>query len=361
MNSSILSNAVAVSDGKVTTTSLKIAEVFGKLHKDVLKVIESLQVPDNWHKRNFAPMQIDRKIGNGATRKDKAYSITRDGFTLLVMGFTGAAAMRFKIAYLEEFNRMEAELRRLQAGVPSVPSVAVHESPCSEQPELPLSAPCFVPETTYYGVPVMSTMTLAKRLGVTVYQIHSSMMYNRNGLADGVDVFRVKTRRELLAGGCASAFGRLVRCVDLFTETGARKVGAFLRANLPAGSVRPEVLPPVKAELPKPVLNLPRLTRSRGAVTITGAEFRRKLGDCNLDVEKLLRKLSVAGYDVERELAELAYLCATVNRCRHAAYEFMAQIETMNHHAGQVADMSYNTTYRFGRDGRIGVPETVTA
>lgn len=52
---------------------------------------------------------------------------------------------------------------------------------------------------------------------------------------------------------------------------------------------------------------------------------------------------------------------ATVNRCRHAAYEFMAQIETMNHHARQLADMSYNTTYRFCRDGRIGVPETVTA
>lgn len=94
---------------------------------------------------------------------------------------------------------------------------------------------------------------------------------------------------------------------------------------------------------------------------IAAREVLRQLGDCNLDVEKLLRKLSVAGYDVERELAELAYLCATVNRCRHAAYEFMARLETMNHHAGQVADMSYNTTYRFGRDGIIGVPETVTA
>lgn len=360
-NVSIFSNAVAVSNGKVTTTSLKIAEIFEKDHDKVVRTIESLQVPDNFKFSNFGVLEIPYKNGLGKMVMRKAYSITRDGFTLLVMGFTGAAAMRFKIAYLEEFNRMEAELRRLQAGVPSVPSVPVRESPCSEQPELPLSAPYFIPETTYYGVPVMSTMALAKRLGVTIYQIHSSMMYNRNGLADGVDVFRVKTRRELLAGGCASAFGRLVRCVDLFTETGARKVGAFLRANLPAGSVRPEVLPPVKGELPKPALDLPRLTRSRGAVTITGAEFRRKLGDCNLDVEKLLRKLSAAGYDVERELAELAYLCATVNRCRRAAYEFMARLETMNHHAGQVADMSYNTTYRFGRDGIIGVPETVTA
>lgn len=235
------------------------------------------------------------------------------------------------------------------------------------QPELPLSAPYFIPETTYYGVPVMSTMTLAKRLGVTVYQIHNAVRFSGAAFSDCTDLYRVKSAKELRAGGCGLAWGRLTNHVNLFTESGVKKVCDYLRGAspalpvLPAGSVRPEVLPPVKGELPKPALDLPRLTRSRGAVTITGAEFRRKLGDCNLDVEKLLRKLSSAGYDVERELAELAYLCATVNRCRHAAYEFMAQIETMNHHARQLADMSYNTTYRFGRDGRIGVPETVTA
>lgn len=367
MNSSILSNAVAVSDGKVTTTSLKIAEVFGKLHKDVLKVIESLQVPDNWHKRNFAPMQIDRKIGNGATRKDKAYSITRDGFTLLVMGFTGAAAMQFKIAYLEEFNRMEAELRRLQAGSPSVPSVPVRESPCSEQPELPLSAsrpqPQFLPEAVYRGVPVISLPRLAQQLEVAPNQIHGALHNNRAGLIENTELFRVKGGYALRAAGCGNVFGRRTHLLNLFTESGAAKIRTYLFPDLPAPApaVAAEPLPQVKAELPPPGLDIPRLTRSRGVITITGADFRRKLGDCNLDVEKLLRKLSVAGYDVERELAELAYLCATVNRCRRAAYEFMARLETMNHHAGQVADMSYNTTYRFGRDGRIGVPETVTA
>lgn len=235
------------------------------------------------------------------------------------------------------------------------------------QPELPLSAPYFIPETTYYGVPVMSTMALAKRLGVTIYQIHNAVRFSGAAFSDCTDLYRVKSGKELRNGGCGLAWGRLTNHVNLFTESGAKKVRDYLRGVSPAlpvppaGSVRPEVLPPVKGELPKPALGLPRLTRSRGAVTITGAEFRRKLGDCNLDVEKLLRKLSSAGYDVERELAELAYLCATVNRCRRAAYEFMARLETMNHHAGQVADMSYNTTYRFGRDGRIGVPETVTA
>ena len=103
-------NSLSVSEGRVTTTSLKIAEVFGKLHKNVLKVIESLQVPDKWHKLNFEPMQIDQKIGNGATRKDKAYSITRDGFMFLVMGFTGAKAAAFKVAFIEQFNAMEKAL-----------------------------------------------------------------------------------------------------------------------------------------------------------------------------------------------------------------------------------------------------------
>lgn len=368
-NVSIFSNAVAVSNGKVTTTSLKIAEIFEKDHDKVVRTIESLQVPDNFKFSNFGVLEIPYKNGLGKMVMRKAYSITRDGFTLLVMGFTGAAAMRFKIAYLEEFNRMEAELRRLQAGSPSVPSVPVRESPCPPpvQPELPLSAPCFVPDATYYGVPVMSTMALAKRLGVTVYQIHNAVRFSGAAFSDCTDLYRVKSAKELRAGGCGLAWGRLTNHVNLFTESGVKKVCDYLRGAspalpvLPAGSVRPEVLPPVKGELPKPALDLPRLTRSRGAVTITGAEFRRKLGDCNLDVEKLLRKLSSAGYDVERELAELAYLCATVNRCRRGAYEFMAQIETMNHHARQLADMSYNTTYRFGRDGRIGVPETVTA
>ncbi len=43
-------------------------------------------------------MQNEIKIGNGAIRKDKAYNITRDGFTIRAMGFTGKKAMQFKIA-----------------------------------------------------------------------------------------------------------------------------------------------------------------------------------------------------------------------------------------------------------------------
>ena len=111
MSEVAVSNAVAVCNGKITTTSLKLAEVFGKEHKNVIRDIESLQVPEEWHKLNFEPMLYDAQVGNGAIRKNKAYTITRDGFTILAMGFTGARAMQFKLAYIEAFNAMERSLR----------------------------------------------------------------------------------------------------------------------------------------------------------------------------------------------------------------------------------------------------------
>lgn len=102
---------VTIYDGVVTTLSTNVAEFFGKLHKDVIRSIETiLKTTDEKHKRNFAPMMIDVEIGNGATRKSKAYRLTRDGFTFLAMGFTGERAQSFKWAYIDAFNRMETQL-----------------------------------------------------------------------------------------------------------------------------------------------------------------------------------------------------------------------------------------------------------
>lgn len=98
-------------DGQITTTSLQIAEHFGKQHKDVLRAIKNLlkELPEGYQ-RNFALIQIDVDLGMGRTRKDPAYRITRDGFTLLAMGFTGKEALQWKLAYITAFNKMEAEL-----------------------------------------------------------------------------------------------------------------------------------------------------------------------------------------------------------------------------------------------------------
>lgn len=102
---------VTISDGVATTLSTNVAEFFGKLHKDVIRSIETiLNSTDEKHQCNFAPMMIDVEIGNGAVRKSKAYRLTRDGFTFLAMGFTGERAQAFKWAYIDAFNRMEAQL-----------------------------------------------------------------------------------------------------------------------------------------------------------------------------------------------------------------------------------------------------------
>ena len=96
----------------LTTTSRKVAEVFGKEHSHVLRDIRELGCSDEFRKSNFgfSEYKVD---GNNKTYKE--YVITRDGFTLLVMGYTGEKAMQFKEAYILAFNEMEKELKRLHA------------------------------------------------------------------------------------------------------------------------------------------------------------------------------------------------------------------------------------------------------
>lgn len=102
---------LTVVDGQPTTTSTDVARHFGKLHKNVMRDIENLlpQLPAD-HALNFEPMLTDVAIGSGATRQDPAYRITKKGFTLLAFGFTGKKALQFKLDYIDEFERLEAEL-----------------------------------------------------------------------------------------------------------------------------------------------------------------------------------------------------------------------------------------------------------
>lgn len=112
----LIQSAVAVKDGKAVTTSLKIAEVFGKQHKNVLKAIRDMECPADFCRRNFEPVEYTDSKGE----KRPMYEITRDGFTLLAMGFTGDKAMEFKIAYIEAFNAMETALKPNAAAVEAI-------------------------------------------------------------------------------------------------------------------------------------------------------------------------------------------------------------------------------------------------
>lgn len=96
---------------KAVTDSRTLAKSFGKRHDLVLRDIEALDLPADWRLLNFEETQVERKTPTGGKVISKAYTITRDGFTILAMGYTGSKAMKFKLAYIDAFNRMEAALR----------------------------------------------------------------------------------------------------------------------------------------------------------------------------------------------------------------------------------------------------------
>lgn len=103
---------VTIQGDHPTTNTLIIAEHFGRNHKDVMRDIRLLMADceEDFNERNFAPIKYIDSRG----REKPMYSLTRDGFMLLSMGFTGANATRLKIAFIEEFNRMEAALHHPQ-------------------------------------------------------------------------------------------------------------------------------------------------------------------------------------------------------------------------------------------------------
>ncbi|EAL5356213.1 hypothetical protein DQX86_04280, partial [Campylobacter jejuni] len=98
-----------VVDNAVYTTSLSVAEVFNKNHKNIIRKINEFP-KDNFTKLNFEPSKYIDSTG----RVLPCYKITRDGFSLLVMGFTGEKAYKWKIEFIKAFNEMEKRLRNIE-------------------------------------------------------------------------------------------------------------------------------------------------------------------------------------------------------------------------------------------------------
>lgn len=88
-------------------SSLDVAETFEKRHDNVLRDIAKLECSDEFRLLNFEEINYTDE----RNRKQPMYYITRDGFTLLAMGYTGEKAMRFKEAYIKQFNAMERMLQ----------------------------------------------------------------------------------------------------------------------------------------------------------------------------------------------------------------------------------------------------------
>lgn len=114
-------------DNQIFCTSLDVANVFEKNHKDVLRAIrkyeqESFNDLDMkiFYQRNFTQTYREtqimgfNKVEGRMIRKDPFYRLTRDGFSFLAMSFTGAKVNRWKIAFINAFNKLEIALREQQ-------------------------------------------------------------------------------------------------------------------------------------------------------------------------------------------------------------------------------------------------------
>lgn len=100
-----------ISKGKEVTvvTSLDVAETFGKEHRNVLADIRNIQ--NDISSAEFSALFYEETYTASNGKKNPMYLMNRDGFTLLVMGYTGEKAMKFKLAYINQFNQMEELLK----------------------------------------------------------------------------------------------------------------------------------------------------------------------------------------------------------------------------------------------------------
>ncbi len=115
--------------------SLFVAEFFEKEHKNVVRDIEKILLPQSGLSAEFNALNFERiNYTDSRGRRQRAYAMTRDGFTILVMGYTGAKAMRFKDLYIKRFNEMEQFIKTLVSARQEFPLLTeniklLHENP----------------------------------------------------------------------------------------------------------------------------------------------------------------------------------------------------------------------------------------
>jgi Rha family phage regulatory protein len=149
---------------QVMTNSLLVAEKFGKEHRHVLRDIENLSCSNDFRQSNFG-------LSSYFSQQNKElpmYLISKDGFSFLVMGYTGVQASKFKEDFLSGFNKMESMLKsddyilarsqeilqnRLQL---ATQKVQILESTVEKQTE---QIQILVPKATYTDEVLQSTTT----------------------------------------------------------------------------------------------------------------------------------------------------------------------------------------------------------
>ena len=105
-----MNELVIMKDQQAVTTSLQVAETFGKRHKNVIQAIENkIQSAEN--SADYQNMFAKGTYKDSKGRTYPMYYMNRDGFTFVAFGFTGKKADEFKLEYIKAFNSMETQIR----------------------------------------------------------------------------------------------------------------------------------------------------------------------------------------------------------------------------------------------------------
>lgn len=117
MNGIIQQNVVyKTNKGTPVTDSVKVAQVFGKQHKNIMQSIRNIlgSAENSAHHKWFC----ESTYYDAQNKPRPMFLMNRDGFSLLAMGLTGAKAMQFKVAFIEQFNAMEQVIQEVRQQAP---------------------------------------------------------------------------------------------------------------------------------------------------------------------------------------------------------------------------------------------------
>lgn len=160
-----MNDLVIMKDQQAVTSSLQVAETFNKNHRNVLRAVDDLKegVAQNW-----ADLFYEDTYTHPQNKQQyRIIYMNRDGFTLLAMGFTGKKAMKFKLKYIEAFNKMESHIKTGGFKVPSTMAEALRLA--ADQQE---QIETMKPKATYFdqimaSKSLMITTTIAKDYGMS--------------------------------------------------------------------------------------------------------------------------------------------------------------------------------------------------
>ena len=184
MDNQLINLGITEKGGKAVVSSRDIARVFEKNHQHVMRDIRNIIENDaQWGASNFG----QSSYMNEQSKSQPEYLISRDGFTLLVMGYNGEKAMRFKKAYIAAFNEMERRLapqNYKEALLALVAAEEAREAIESQNKVLQLTAAKYEGQTDTVGLYKIGE--IAEQLGISARRLNEFLkdcriQYKPNG------------------------------------------------------------------------------------------------------------------------------------------------------------------------------------